>query len=64
MQRYKRFAIGGVKALKAYKVDQEKSKAWWVAMRDATDKYTKVRMTGKQTKRESERSPKRNCQTG
>ena len=58
LQRYKRFAIGGVKALKAYKVDQEKTKAWWVAMRDATDKYTKVRMTGKRTKRESERWPK------
>ena len=61
LHRYKRFTIGGVKALKAYGVDpdeNEVSKLWWRGMRDATDKYTKIRLTGKRTKRESERWPK------
>ena len=54
--QYKRFAIAGVKALKAYGVTD--NKPWWEAMRDATAKYTKVRLTGKRTKREAERWPK------
>ena len=54
--QYKRFAIAGVKALKAYGVTD--NKPWWEAMRDATAKYTKVRLTGKRTKREAERWPR------
>lgn len=54
--QYKRFAIAGVKALKAYGVTD--NKPWWEAMRDATAKYTKIRLTGKRTKREAERWPK------
>ena len=54
--QYKRFAIAGVKALKAYGVTD--NKPWWEAMRDATAKYTKIRLTGKRTKREAERWPR------
>ena len=56
LQKYKRFTIAGVKALNAY--GKTENKAWWEAMRDATDKYTKLRMSGKRTKREAERWPK------
>ena len=56
LQRYKRFSIAGVKALNAYKVTDNKK--WWEAMNDATEKYTKIRMSGKRTKREAERWPK------
>ena len=55
LQKYKRFTIAGVKALNAY--GKTENKAWWDAMRDATDKYTKLRMSGKRTKREAERWP-------
>jgi hypothetical protein len=55
LQRYKRFSIAGVKALNAYKVTDNKQ--WWDAMRDATEKYTKLRMSGKRTKREADRWP-------
>ena len=56
LQRYKRFSVAGVKALGAYgKTDDEK---WHKAMKDSSEKYTKLRLSGKRTKRESERWPK------
>lgn len=56
LHRFKRFSIAGVKALNAYDVTDNKQ--WWVAMNEATEKYTKLRMSGKRTKREAERWPK------
>lgn len=55
LNRYKRFAIAGVKALKAY--GNKTNKAWWEAMQDSTEKYTKLRLTGKRTAREAQRWP-------
>lgn len=55
LNRYKRFAIAGVKALKAY--GNETNKIWWESMKDATEKYTKMRLTGKRTAREAQRWP-------
>ena len=54
--QFKRFSIAGVKALGAYGIhDDEK---WHKAMKDSSEKYTKLRLSGKRTKRESERWPK------
>ena len=56
LQKFKRFTIAGVKALGAYgKTDETK---WHQAMVEASEKYTKMRLTGKRTKREAERWPK------
>ena len=56
LNRYKRFSIAGVKALGAYGIhDDEK---WHKSMQEASEKYSKMRMSGKRTKREAERWPK------
>ncbi len=56
LSRFKRFSIAGVKALGAYGIrDDEK---WHKAMKEASEKYTKLRLSGKRTKREAERWPK------
>ena len=54
LTRYKRFSMAGVKALQAYGAKDEK---WETAMRDSTEKYSRIRDTGRRTKRERENWP-------
>ena len=54
--QFKRFSIAGVKALGAYGVHNDEK--WHKAMQEASEKYSKMRMSGKRTKREAERWPK------
>lgn len=54
LTQYKRFSMAGVKALQAYGAKDEK---WETAMRDSTEKYGRIRDTGRRTKRERENWP-------
>ena len=54
--QFKRFSIAGVKALGAYGVHNDEK--WHKSMQEASEKYSKMRMSGKRTKREAERWPK------
>ena len=54
LTKYKRFSMAGVKALQAYGAKDEK---WNTAMRDSTEKYSRIRDTGRRTKREQENWP-------
>ena len=54
LQRYKRFSMAGVKALQAYGAKNPK---WDTAMRDSTEKYSRVRDTGRRTLREKNNWP-------
>ena len=54
LTQYKRFSMAGVKALQAYGAKDEK---WETAMRDSTEKYSRIRDTGRRTKRERENWP-------
>ena len=55
LNRYKRLTTAAVKAAQMYKVKRPK---WSKAMGDAADKYTRIRESGKRTKREHENWPK------
>jgi hypothetical protein len=55
LNRFKRFTSAGVKALQMYKVKKPK---WGKAMSEATEKYARIRESGKRTKREHENWPK------
>ncbi len=55
LNRFKRFTSAGVKALQMYKVKKPK---WGKAMSEATEKYSRIRESGKRTKREHENWPK------
>ena len=54
LNRYKRFTTAGVKAAQMYKV---KRPSWGRAMSEATEKYARIRESGKRTKREHENWP-------
>ena len=54
LNRFKRFTSAGVKAAQMYGV---KRPNWSKAMSTATDKYSKIRESGKRTKRESDNWP-------
>ena len=55
LNRFKRFTTAGVKAAQMYKVKKPK---WGKAMSEATEKYARIRESGKRTKREHENWPK------
>lgn len=55
LHQYKRYATAGVKAAQMYGV---KRPEWSKAMSDSTEKYSKIRETGKRTKREAANWPK------
>ena len=52
--RAKRFTTAGVKAAQMYKVKRPK---WGLAMSESTEKYARIRESGKRTKREHENWP-------
>tara|TARA_B100000029_G_scaffold505812_1_gene587224 strand:+ start:913 stop:1812 length:900 start_codon:yes stop_codon:yes gene_type:complete len=54
LNRFKRFATAGVKAAQMYKV---KKPAWNKAAAEASERYSRVRETGKRTKREAQNWP-------
>ena len=54
LNRFKRFTTAGVKAAQMYGTKRPK---WSKAMSTATDRYAKIRESGKRTKRESENWP-------
>ena len=54
LNRFKRFTTAGVKAAQMYKVKRPK---WGLAMSEATEKYARLRESGKRTKREHENWP-------
>ena len=53
--KFKRMSTAGVKAAQMYKVKRPK---WNQAMSEATDRYNRVRESGKRTKREAQNWPK------
>jgi hypothetical protein len=55
LNRFKRFTTAGVKAAQMYKVKKPK---WGKAMSEATEKYARIRESGKRTKREAANWPK------
>ena len=55
LNRYKRFTTAGVKAAQMYKVKKPK---WGRAMSESTDRYARIRESGKRTKREHENWPR------
>lgn len=55
LNRFKRFTTAGVKAAQMYKV---KKPNWGKAMSKATERYARIRESGKRTKREHENWPK------
>ena len=55
LQQYKRFSMAAVKALQAYGAKDEK---WETAMRDSTEKYSRIRESGRRTQREKKNWPK------
>ena len=54
LQKYKRFSMAGVKALQAYGA---KDQTWDTAMRDSTEKYSRIRDSGRRTQREKKNWP-------
>ena len=54
LNRFKRFTTAGVKAAQMYKVKRPK---WGLAMSESTEKYARIRESGKRTKREHENWP-------
>ena len=54
LQKYKRFSMAGVKALQAYGA---KDQGWDTAMRDSTEKYSRIRDSGRRTLREQKNWP-------
>ena len=54
LNRFKRFATAGVKAAQMYKA---KRPNWSKAAAEATERYSKIRESGKRTKREAENWP-------
>jgi len=54
LNRSKRFTTAGVKAAQMYKVKKPK---WGKLMSETTEKYSKIRQSGKRTKREHENWP-------
>ena len=54
LNRFKRFTTAGVKAAQMYGTKRPK---WSKAMSTATDRYAKIRESGKRTKRESDNWP-------
>ena len=59
LNRFKRFATAGVKAAQMYKA---KRPQWGKAMSEATEKYARIRESGKRTKREAANWPKEGYQ--
>ena len=55
LNRYKRLTTAGVKAAQMYNVKKPK---WSKAMSESTEKYARIRESGKRTKREHENWPK------
>ena len=54
LQQYKRFSMAAVKALQAYGAKDDK---WDTAMRDSTEKYSRIRDSGVRTQREKKNWP-------
>ena len=55
LTNYTPFSMAAVKALQAYGAKDEK---WETAMRDSTEKYSRIRDSGRRTKREQDNWPK------
>ena len=55
LNRYKRYSTAGVKAAQMYKAKRPR---WSKAMSDSTEKYARIRESGKRTQREHENWPK------
>ena len=55
LNRYKRYSTAGVKAAQMYRAKRPK---WSKAMSDSTEKYARIRESGKRTQREHENWPK------
>ena len=55
LNRYKRYSTAGVKAAQMYKAKRPK---WSKAMSESTEKYARIRESGKRTQREHENWPK------